>query len=312
MGKTAFLFPGQGSQFVGMGRTLAAAYPAARLIFETADQTLGFSISRLCVEGGEEELKLTANAQPALLTVSIAAFTVLRELGVRPDYVAGHSLGEYSALVAAGSLRFTDALRLVRKRGRFMQEAVPPGQGAMAALLRLPAGRLDDILQKAAQGEVVAAANLNAPDQLVIAGNTGAVNRAIDLAKAAGARRAVPLAVSAPFHCSLMRPAQERMVPELNATSFDDLDWPMINNFQAREIRTGAEARQGLIEQIPNTVRWEESIRYLAAQQVHRFFEVGPGGVLTGLLRSIDPELRGIKFGEAADVEKIQTAAAFN
>ena len=312
MGKTAFLFPGQGSQFAGMGRTLAGAYPAARLIFETADQTLGFSISTLCIEGGEEELKLTENAQPAILTVSIAAFTVLRELGIRPDYVAGHSLGEYSALVAAGSLRFTDALRLVRKRGRFMQDAVPPGLGAMAALLRLPAGRLDEILEKAAQGEVVAAANLNAPDQVVIAGHTGAVNRAMELAKAAGARRAVPLTVSAPFHCSLMRPAQERMVPELNATSFDDLDWPLINNFQARETHTGDEARHGLIEQIPNTVRWEESIRYLAAQGVARFFEVGPGGVLTGLLRSIDPELRGIKFGEAADVEKIQTAAACN
>src|SRR3984893_961717 len=312
MGKTAFLFPGQGSQFAGMGRTLAGAYPAARLIFETADQTLGFSVSRLCVEGSEEELKLTENAQPALLTVSIAAFTVLRELGIRPDYVAGHSLGEYSALVAAGSLRFIDALRLLRKPGRVIQGAVPPGLGAMAALLRLPAGHLGEILQKAAQGEVVAAANLNAPDQVVIAGHTGAVNRAMELAKTAGARRAVPLAVSAPFHCSLMRPAQERMVPELNATSFDDLDWPLINNFQAREIRTGEEARQGLIEQIPNTVRWEESIRCLAAQGVGRFFEVGPGGVLTGLLRSIDPELRGIKFGEAADVEKIQTASASN
>jgi [acyl-carrier-protein] S-malonyltransferase len=312
MGKTALLFPGQGSQFVGMGRTLAGAYPAARLIFETADQTLGFSISRLCVEGGEEELKLTENAQPAILTVSVAAFTMLRELGIRPDYVAGHSLGEYSALVAAGSLRFTDALRLVRKRGRYMQDAVAPGLGAMAALLRLPAGRLDEILQTAAQGEVVAAANLNAPDQVVIAGHTGAVNRAMELAKAAGARRAVPLAVSAPFHCSLMQPAQQRMIPELNATSFDDLDWPLINNFQAREIGTGDEARYGLIEQIPNTVRWEEAIRYLAAQGVARFFEVGPGGVLTGLLRSIDPELRGIKFGEAADVEKIQTAAACN
>jgi [acyl-carrier-protein] S-malonyltransferase len=312
MGKTALLFPGQGSQFVGMGRTLADAYPAARLIFETADQAIGFSISRLCVEGSEEELKLTENAQPAILTASVAAFTMLRELGIRPDYVAGHSLGEYSALVAAGSLRFTDALRLVRKRGRYMQDAVPPGLGAMAALLRLPAGRLDEILQAAAQGEVVAAANLNAPDQVVIAGHAGAVHRAMDLAKAAGARRAVPLAVSAPFHCSLMAPAQQRMIAELYATSFDDLDWPLINNFQAREITTGDAARHGLIEQIPNTVRWEETIRYLAAQGVARFFEVGPGGVLTGLLRSIEPELRGIKFGEAADVEKIQTAAACN
>jgi len=293
-----------------MGKTLADAYPAARLIFESADQALGFSISRLCIEGSEADLKLTENTQPALLTVSIAAFTVLREFGVRPDYVAGHSLGEYSALVAAGSLRFTDALRLVRKRGRFMQQAVPPGLGAMAALLKLPPGRLEQVLRGSGQGEVVSAANLNAPDQVVIAGHAGAVSRAMDLAKAAGARRAVLLAVSAPFHCPLMKPAQEQMVPELNATVFDDLDWPLINNWQAREIRAASDARDGLIEQIPNTVLWEQTIRHLAAQGVDRFFEVGPGGVLTGLLRSIDPLLQGIKFGEAADVEKLHLAVA--
>jgi len=312
MDKIAFLFPGQGSQFSGMGKTLAETYPSARLVFETADQALGFRISRLCIEGSEEDLKLTENTQPALLTVSIAAFTVLRELGVRPDYVAGHSLGEYSALVAAGALKFTDALRLVRKRGRFMQEAVPPGQGAMAALLRLPSGTLAGILEKAAQDEVVAAANLNAPDQVVIAGHKGAVERAMELAKAAGARRALLLPVSAPFHCALMRPAQERMTPELQATRFDDLDWPLINNWQAREVRSGADARQGLVEQIPNTVRWEESIRHLAGQGVGRFFEVGPGGVLTGLLRSIDPALQGTRFGEAGDVEKLRVNAASN
>jgi [acyl-carrier-protein] S-malonyltransferase len=312
MGKTALLFPGQGSQYSGMGKTLARAYPAAGLVLEAADQALGFRISRLCLEGSEADLQLTENTQPALLTVSIAAFTVLREIGIRPDYVAGHSLGEYSALVAGGSIRFSDALRLVRKRGRFMQEAVPAGQGAMAALLKLPSGRLEQVLHDAAQGEVVSAANRNAPDQVVIAGHVGAVKRAIELAKAAGARRAMLLAVSAPFHCSLMRPAQEQMAPELSATVFDDLDWPLVNNWQAREIRTGSDARDGLVEQIPHAVLWEQTIRHLAVQGVDRFFEVGPGGVLTGLLRSIDPALQGIKFGEASDVEKLRLAVAWN
>ncbi len=288
-----------------MGKALAAQYPAARAVFEEADDALGFPLSTLCFEGPEEQLKLTENTQPALLAVSTAAFRVLSERGLAPDYVAGHSLGEYSALVAAGALPFADALRLVRDRGRFMQEAVPPGVGAMAALLRLPEGALDGVLQQAAQGEIVSAANLNAPDQIVIAGHAAAVNRAIELAKAAGARRAVLLQVSAPFHCALMIPAQQRLAACLDAAPFSDLATPLVNNWQAREIRTGAEARQGLYEQVPNPVRWSESIRYLAAQGVQRCIEVGPGGVLTGLLRSIDPTLHAARFGEPADADKL-------
>ncbi len=289
-----------------MGKSLAGAFACARAVFEEADEALGFALSRLCFEGPEEELKLTENTQPALVAVSAAAAAVLRQEGVQPDYVAGHSLGEYSALVAAGSLAFADAVRLVRRRGRYMQEAVPPGVGAMAALLRLPEDKLAGVLAEAAQGEVVSAANLNSPDQLVIAGHAGAVARAVELAKAAGARRAVPLPVSAPFHCSLMRPAQERLAADLEATAFADLACPLVNNWQAREIRTGAEARQGLYEQVPNPVRWAESMRCLAAQGVERFIEVGPGGVLTGLLRNIDGGWKGLKFGEAGDLEKLR------
>jgi len=306
MERTAFLFPGQGSQFTGMGKALASAHSAALRVFEEADQALGFALSRLCFEGPEEDLKLTQNTQPALLAVSIAALAVLRENGFAPDYVAGHSLGEYSALVAAGCLRFADALRLVRRRGQYMQEAVAPGVGAMAALLKLPEEKLDAILQEAAQGEVVTPANLNSPDQIVIAGNAAAVNRAVELAKSAGAKRAVLLQVSAPFHCPLMKPAQQRLAADLNAAAFSDLSVPLINNWQAREIRAGAEARQGLYEQVPNPVRWMESVRYLAAQGVGRFFEVGAGSVLTGLLRNIDPALKGAKFGEPADLEKLK------
>jgi [acyl-carrier-protein] S-malonyltransferase len=303
--KTAFLFPGQGSQYAGMGKGLADSYAAARRVFEEADDALGFAISRLCFDGPEDQLKLTENTQPALVTVSVAAFEVLKERGWAPDYVAGHSLGEYSALVAAGSLAFADAVRLVRNRGRYMQEAVPPGVGAMAALLRLPEGKLDAILEQAAQGEVVSAANFNSPDQVVIAGHAGAVTRAMDLAKAAGARRAVPLPVSAPFHCALMRPAQERLKTDLDATEFRDLSCPLINNWQAREVRTGAEAREGLYQQVPNPVRWVDSVRLLAGQGVERAVEVGAGGVLTGLLRGIAPSIAGLKFGEPEDLEKL-------
>jgi [acyl-carrier-protein] S-malonyltransferase len=308
MSKTAFLFPGQGSQFAGMGKSLALAFPEAARVFDTADRALNFPLSQLCFEGPEEQLKLTENTQPALLTVSLAAHAVLSHKGVAADYVAGHSLGEYSALVAAGSLDFVEAVRLVRKRGQYMQEAVAPGVGAMAALLKLPEGALEAILTAAAQGEVVAAANLNSPDQVVVAGHAGAVGRALELAKQAGARRAVILPVSAPFHCPLMTPAQQRLKTDLAAAGFRDLAVPLVNNWQAREVLTGAEAREGLYQQVPNTVRWSDSIQFLARRGVTRFIEVGSGSVLTGLLRNIDPALKGVRFGEASDWEKLTSA----
>ncbi len=288
-----------------MGKALAGQFSSARRVFEEADDILGFALSQLCFEGPEDRLKMTENTQPALLTVSTAALVVLRERGLSPDYVAGHSLGEYSALVAAGSLEFADGLRLVRNRGRYMQEAVPPGVGAMAALLRLPEGKLGAVLEQAAEGEVVSAANLNSPEQVVIAGHAGAVNRAVELAKSAGARKAVLLPVSAPFHCSLMAPAQERLKADLDAVDFRELCCPLVNNWQAKEVRSGAEAREGLYQQVPNPVRWVDSVRLLASQGITRCIEVGAGGVLTGLLRGIDPSLSGQKFGEPADADKL-------
>lgn len=306
MSDIAFLFPGQGSQAVGMGKALAETWPVARQVFEEADEALGFAISRLCFEGPEEQLRLTENTQPALLTVSIAALRVLDQEGIRPAFVAGHSLGEYSALVAAGSLAFRDAVRLVRNRGRYMQEAVPPGVGAMAAVLRPPMDRLEQILAEAAQGEVVAAANFNSPDQVVIAGHAGAVARASERLKAAGAKRVVPLPVSAPFHCPLMKPAQERLKADLDATEFRDLTVPLVNNVEARLIRTGAEAREGLYLQVPGAVRWTDSMRKLAELGMRRAIEVGAGAVLCGLMKQIAPDVRTAKFGEPADLDRVR------
>ncbi|MBV9407120.1 MAG: ACP S-malonyltransferase [Acidobacteriaceae bacterium] len=306
----AFLFPGQGSQYAGMGKLLATEFAEARRVFEESDEALGFSLSKLCFEGPEEELKKTENTQPAILAVSIAAFRVLRAQGYQPDLVAGHSLGEYSALVAGESLALADAVRLVRKRGRYMQEAVPEGVGAMAAILKLPENKLTEILEQAAQGEVVTAANLNSPEQVVIAGHAGAVQRAMELAKAAGAKRAVPLAVSAPFHCPLMRPAQERLEADLRAMAFHDLRFPLVNNWQARVVRSAEEAREGLFEQVPNPVRWSESMQVVAQRGIRRVIEVGPGSVLIGLARANDRALEGVPFGQPADLEKIKSAFA--
>ena len=288
-----------------MGKAFADEFEAAKLVFNQADDALGFAISELCFAGPDDQLKLTENTQPALLTVSAAVLAVLEERGVTADFVAGHSLGEYAALVAAGSVDFADAVRLVRKRGRYMQEAVPAGVGAMAAILKLPEGKLDAVLAEAAQGETVSAANLNSPEQVVIAGHAGAVNRAIPLAKAAGARRAVLLPVSAPFHCALMKPAQERLRADLDATEFRDLKTPLVNNWQASAVKTGAAAREGLFQQVPNPVRWVETIRKLASEGVTRYIEVGAGSVLTGLLRAIDPALEGISVSEPGDLGKL-------
>ena len=284
----AFVFPGQGSQQVGMGKALAEAFPEARSVFREADEALGFPISKLCFEGPEAELQLTAVTQPAILTTSVAACRVLAARGLRPSWVAGHSLGEYSALVAAGALSLTDAVVVaVRRRGQYMQEAVPVGQGAMAAILALDLPAVERACAEAARGEVVTPANINSPGQVVIAGHAAAVDRAIEACKSAGARRAVRLPVSAPFHCALMRPAQARLAADLAALSFRDLELPLVNNVEARVVRTGDEAREGLVRQVSAAVLWQPSVERLVKEGVETFVEVGPGTVLTGLVRKI-------------------------
>ncbi|MQA31386.1 MAG: ACP S-malonyltransferase [Luteitalea sp.] len=287
-----------------MGRALADAYPICRQTFEEADAALGEPLSRLCFEGPEDQLMLTENTQPAILAVSIAACRLLASQGIRPDLVAGHSLGEYSANVAAGTLGFADALRIVRRRGQYMQEAVPVGDGSMLAVLGLDAAVVGQACDEAAQGDVVSPANINGADQVVIAGSRAAVTRAGDRARALGAKRVIPLSVSAPFHCALMKPAEERLAPELRALHVNEPVVPIVANVDAEPKRTAAAAVEALIGQVSSPVRWEDVVRRLASEGVTTYVEVGPGTVLAGLVRKIQRDARVASFGAPDDLAR--------
>lgn len=299
----AFVFPGQGSQYPGMGSQLGKVFPEARDTFQEADETLGFSLSRLCFEGPKDVLVLTENTQPAMLTVAIAAFRVLQGRGCEPDFVAGHSLGEYSALVAAGGLAFDQALQLVRRRGELMQEAVPVGVGAMAAILGLELETVEVVCREASRVGLVAPANHNSPIQIAIAGHRKAVDEASKLALERGARRVIRLPVSAPFHCELMRPAQEAMRSLLCKVPFNDLRVPLVNNVDAAIVREGSVARDGLIRQITAMVRWTESVRIMVEAGVDEFVEVGAGKVLSGLVRRI---AKGVSIVNIESLEQVE------
>jgi [acyl-carrier-protein] S-malonyltransferase len=309
----AFLFPGQGSQVVGMGRDLRDNFSAARAVFEEADDALGFALSRLCFDGPDEQLRLTAFTQPAIVTVSVAAERVLLAEGIVPSVVAGHSLGEYAALVSAGVLGFADAVRAVHARGTYMQQAVPAGEGAMAAVLGLAADAVVTLCTQAAAetGQLVAAANINAPAQIVISGTVAAVERAGALAKEAGAKRVIPLPVSAPFHCGLMQPAQDHLAPLLAGLTFCEARVPVISNVVARPETQASALREALVQQVTGAVRWVESIEALrdTFAPAH-WIEVGPGRILAGLLRQIDRTQHALHVEDAASFEKTRAALA--
>ena len=308
--RLAFIFPGQGSQAPGMGKELFENFPVARQVFEEADDALGFAISRLCFDGPAEELQLTENTQPAILTVSVAAFRAMTEAGIPPPaFVAGHSLGEYSALVAAGVLNLSDAVRTVRARGSYMQEAVPVGTGAMAAVIGGELSEIQRVCEEASQGQVCSVANMNSPAQVVIAGNTEAVDRAIESLKGV-AKRVIKLNVSAPFHCALMKPAQDRLAPDLEALTFNEPAMPVVTNVDARATIAPNELRDALVRQVSAPVRWSESMQLLAQQGVDTFVEAGPGKVLTGLMRQINRDVKTLNVEDAASLEATRVGLA--
>jgi [acyl-carrier-protein] S-malonyltransferase len=304
LAKIAFIFPGQGSQAVGMGKDLAEKYPIARQTFEEADQALGYKLSHVCFEGPEEQLRLTEITQPAILTASIAALRVLEARIPKPSFVAGHSLGEYSAHVASGTMNFADAVRIVRKRGKYMQDAVPVGVGAMAAILGMETGEVAAVCQDAAQGEVCAPANINSPEQIVISGHTAAVERAAKLANERGAKRAKLLPVSAPFHCSLMQPAQDRLQGDLSGLKMEKSVYPVACNVEATLVSDELRARATLVAQVTGAVKWEQCMRLLIGEGVQTFLEIGPGKVLCGLMRQIDRSRTCLNVGDEASLAK--------